>query len=259
MKTDELDEARIARVADLLTQARSVLFITGAGISADSGLPTYRGVGGLYHDRDTEDEVPIEVALSGQVFARQPELTWKYLLELEQASRGKTYNRGHEVIAEIEGEGSRRVWTLTQNVDGFHRAAGAEQVIDIHGCLHDVRCTECAHARRVEDFGFVEEVPPRCPTCEAVLRPDVILFGEQLPEAQLEAYHRELARGFELVVSVGTSSLFPYIAAPMFEAHRVGIPTVEINPGATQVSAAASVCVRAGAAAALDAIWEAAR
>src|ERR1700756_1361535 len=119
MTIADADHQAIERVVELLRQSRSLLFITGAGISADSGLPTYRGIGGLYNANTTEDGQPIEELLSGPTFRRRPDLTWKYLKQIEQASRGAKFNRGHEVIAQMEAR-FERVWTLTQNVDGFH-------------------------------------------------------------------------------------------------------------------------------------------
>lgn len=250
-----MDNKIVEQVAREIERARSVLFITGAGISADSGLPTYRGVGGLYNGRTTDEGMPIEVAMSGEMFARRPELTWKHILEIERACRGRSFNRGHEVIAELEALPSKRVWTLTQNVDGFHRKAGARNIIDIHGDVHQLMCTACDWSEVVDDYTHLsEELPPRCPYCQAVIRPNVILFGEQLPQAQLADYHRELQRGFDLLVSIGTTSAFPYIAYPMLEAVRDGKPTVEINPGETELSSSVDFKLASGAARTLAAI-----
>jgi NAD-dependent deacetylase len=247
------DDRRIDQVVELLRKSRSLLFITGAGLSADSGLPTYRGVGGLYDDCHPEEGVPIETILSGEMLAARPPLTWKYLLQVERATRGAKPNRGHEVIAEME-QRFERVWVLTQNVDGFHRRAGSRNVIDIHGDLHHIRCTRCAFEESVTDYeGF--SVPPRCPDCQGVLRPDVVLFGELLPARQLATYRAETERGFDLVLSIGTSSVFPYISAPVLDAYHFGKPSVEINPGETDVTEFVTVKVPLGAAAALDAIW----
>lgn len=244
---------QIDEVVALLRRSRSLLFITGAGLSADSGLPTYRGVGGLYDNRNADDDTPIETLLSGDFFASRPELTWKHLLRIEQSGRHARPNRGHEVIAEME-EYFERMWVLTQNVDGFHRKAGSRNVIDIHGDLHDIRCTDCAYRTTVESYdGFA--LPPRCPKCGGVLRPDVILFGEALPARQVAMYHAETTRGFDLVMSIGTTSVFPYIAAPVVDAYTRGNPAIEINPGDTDVSEFATIRLRVGAAVALDAIW----
>ncbi len=249
------DAALVGQVTDLLRGARSVLFVTGAGLSADSGLPTYRGIGGLYNGTDPEDDLPIESLLSGATMRDRPDLTWKYLRQVEEACRGAGPNRGHAVIAEVERH-FERVWVLTQNVDGFHQRAGSKNVIDIHGTLHTVRCTRCRHAAEVADYAGFSPVP-RCPDCGAVARPAVVLFGERLPARQLELYQRETARGFDVVFSVGTTSVFPYISAPVLDAHHWKKPSVEINPGDTDVSEFVTVKLRAGAAAALDAIWAA--
>lgn len=250
-----LDSRQIQDIAELLSRATNVLFITGAGISADSGLPTYRGIGGLYDVDDTEDGLPIEVALSGEMMQRRPELCWKYIAQVERACRDARPNRGHEVIAALERE-LPRVWTLTQNVDGFHHLAGSGNVIDIHGDVRTLSCTACDHTRRVTDYDGLT-IPPRCESCGALVRPRVVLFGEMLPMDAVAALAGQLRLGFDLVFSVGTTSVFPYIAGPVIEAARAGIPTIEINPGDSEVSDLCDHRVRAGAATALDAIYQA--
>ena len=248
------DEARgVRHVVELLRRSRSILFVTGAGLSADSGLPTYRGIGGLYQSDGTEDGLPIEVLLSGDVIRTRPDLTWKYLLQIERACRDAAPNRGHEVIAQMEAAFDR-VWVLTQNVDGFHRRAGSKKIIDIHGDLYQVRCMRCLYATEVADYAAFTP-PPRCPACPGLLRPEVVLFGESLPALQVGRYEREVLRGFDLVFSVGTTSLFPYIAGPVLSAHRRGTPSVEINPTRTEVSNYVTVRLPLPAARALDAIW----
>lgn len=243
----------IDRVVDLLRSAGNLLFITGAGLSADSGLPTYRGIGGLYESAGTEEGIPVEVALSGSTFSHAPAVTWKYLLQIEAACRVATFNRGHAVIAQMERH-FERVWVLTQNVDGFHRAAGSCNVIDIHGDLHDLVCLTCGRRTTVRDYSALSMVPS-CPECGGIIRPDVVLFGEMLPVGKSLHLIDEMQRGFDIVFSVGTSSVFPYIAEPIIEAERARIPTVEINPGETEVSELVDIRVVAGAAASLDAIW----
>ncbi len=233
-------------VADLLRGARSVLFVTGAGVSADSGLPTYRGIGGLYEDQDTEEGIPIEVALSGAMFARRPEVSWRHIAAIERACRGAKPSAGHLAMAEVERR-IERTWVLTQNVDGLHRDAGSNNVIEIHGTVRRLSCTACPSERTVTDYAGLG-VPPRCGACSSVERPDVVLFGEMLPEAAVEVYARELERGFDLVFSVGTTSVFPYIAQPVVEARRRGRAAVEINPGESEVSGLVSHRVRERAA-----------
>lgn len=249
------DAWAVGEIVDrLLGSDPSILFITGAGISADSGVPTYRGVGGLYNDVPTPEGIPIEVALSGDMMRRSPQVTWRALLEIANASRGASYNRGHAAIAAMERHFSR-VRVLTQNVDGFHRKAGSEHVIEIHGDIHDLFCPLCGWQETVDDYGEIAEIPPRCPDCRGVIRPSVVLFGEWLPPRAVETLGAELAQGFDIVFSVGTTSAFPYIAAPVIEASEQGKLTVEINPDDTDVTEFAYYKIRAGAAAALDAIW----
>jgi len=254
MDISQIDLQAVDRVVGFLSSSRSLLFITGAGISADSGLPTYRGIGGLYDVNSTQEGLPIEELLSGRMLRTRPELTWKYLAQIGRATLGANFNRGHEVIAEMEARFGR-VWTLTQNVDGFHRQAGSRNVIDIHGDLHDLYCTACRFRQSVDEFRELA-LPPLCPQCRAVLRPDVVLFGEVLPAEKVEQLYRELAAGFDAVFTVGTTSVFPYIAEPVREAVRQGVPTVEINPGVSEVSHLVDVKLALGAATALDAIWE---
>lgn len=249
------DTRSVEQVAELLRASRSILFITGAGLSADSGLPTYRGIGGLYQNRDAEEGVPIETLLSRETIAARPELTWKYLLQIEQACRAAEPNRGHEVIAAMESR-FERVWVLTQNVDGFHHRAGSRNVIDIHGNLHRIRCMHCPYQQFVRDYSELS-VPPRCPSCRGVLRPDVVLFGERLPARQLATYQAETRQGFDLVFSIGTTSVFPYISAPVLDAYHLHKPSVEINTGETDVTEFVTVKLAGRAASALEAIWTA--
>ena len=245
--------AHIEAIAQRLQACRRILFITGAGLSADSDLPTYRGIGGLYNDADTEEGIPIEVALSGQMLAARPEVAWKHIARIEAACQGAVYNRGHAVIAAME-QHFGDVWVLTQNVDGFHRAAGSRNIIDIHGNIHELKCTRCQWHDSVADYTALS-LPPLCSLCGAVVRPDVVLFGEMLEEKKVALMQEQAFYGFDMVFSVGTSSLFPYIVEPIVAARAAGVPTVEINPGQTDLSTMVAHKIAAGAAEALDAIW----
>ena len=245
----------IAQIAKLLKNCKSILFITGAGISADSGLPTYRGIGGLYNDKLTEDGISVETALAGETLRKRPEITWKYLAQIEENCRNAKFNRGHEVIAEMEKH-FERVWVLTQNIDGFHHAAGSRNVIDIHGNMHRLACMSCKWQGIVKDYSEID-ISPRCPDCAAIVRPEVVLFGEMLPEDKLAVLDRELRRGFDIYFSIGTSSVFPYIQQPMAAAKHLGRTTVEINPDDTEISDLVDIKLRMRAAEALDAIWKA--
>lgn len=252
-RRDTLDRALVEQVAGLLAGAGSALFITGAGLSADSGLPTYRGIGGLYDGQMMPHGQPIEAVLSGQMLASRPEVTWRYLLDVEARYREARFNRGHEILAKIE-ERLPRVVVFTQNVDGFHRAAGSKNVIAIHGDLHDLRCTACAWRHTVDSFAGLT-APPGCPACGALVRPDVVLFGEPLPDAAFARLEAEVARGFDIVFAIGTSAQFPYLARPVLLARSEGVPTIEINPDVTDLSEVVDIKLPSGAKHALRAIW----
>jgi NAD-dependent deacetylase len=185
---------------------------------------------------------------------RNPSLTWKYIHQIEASARGASYNRAHAILAEAERR-FERVWVLTQNVDGLHRKAGSKNVIDIHGDVHHVLCTACRFEETVEDYADLAPLP-LCPDCRAPLRPDVVLFGELLPPEKVEILEGELQRGFDVVFSIGTTSVFPYIARPVVEARMRRSPTIEINPGETVVSGAVDVKLEMRAAEACEAIWK---
>ena len=249
---DGPDPAAIEQLAAAIRRADRVLFITGAGISADSGLPTYRGVGGLYEEAATEEGIPIEVALSGQMLKARPDLCWRHIHRIEEACRGAAPNVAHEVIARLQGL-VEETWVLTQNVDGLHRRAGSRRLIEIHGDIHDLDCTRCDFTTEVDDYSALE-IPPSCPRCSGLVRPRVVLFGEMLPEAASEALTRELRHGFDVIVSVGTTSAFPYIAAPVLVGARRGAFTAEINPGRSEVSDIVALRIAARAAPTLRAL-----
>lgn len=219
----------------LLHNARRVLVITGAGMSADSGLPTYRGVGGLY-DRDlTDDGIAIEDALSGAMFEHDPAITWKYIAQIEQACRDAKPNAGHYVLAHLAPQ-YERFCVLTQNVDGFHAAAGSRDVIEMHGNIHRLHCTRCGDRYAVENYAALTQLPPRCSVCDGVIRPEVVLFGEMLPDFAVRQYESALAQGFDLIIAVGTTAVFPYIAAPVEQAAQTATRAIEINPQNTPIS-----------------------
>jgi len=245
------DSTTVARIVAELRRARRLLFITGAGISADSGLPTYRGIGGLYNNQTTEENFSIETALSGSMLEANPAITWKYLHQIENSCRGARFNEAHAIIAELQDR--FEVCVLTQNIDGFHRDAGSRNLIEIHGDIHDLYCTRCNYAATVADYSALD-FPPSCPVCHALVRPRVVLFGEVLPSHAIQQLYQELDEGFDLVFSIGTTSVFPYIAGPVVQASQMGIPTVEINPTDTNVTRFVDYKLASGAAASMRAI-----
>lgn len=245
-----MDEV-IARVAQAIVAAERILIITGAGLSADSGLPTYRGIGGLYNGQTVEG-LPIEAALSGPMLQRDPALCWKYLAELGKACLGARANAGHYAIAELQRL-KPQCWVLTQNIDGYHRAAGSppERLIEIHGELAPLYCQSCGAQDPQLAEHLSRPLPPRCRQCGGILRPPVVLFEEMLPQRAIESLYTELGKGFAVVISIGTSASFPYIVEPLLRTRQAGGFTAEINPARGDLSAVVDVHVPMGAAQAL--------
>ncbi|HEX8595299.1 MAG TPA: NAD-dependent deacylase [Pseudomonas sp.] len=224
-----VEHTLVLQVAAALRHAQRILIITGAGLSADSGLPTYRGIGGLYNDQ-TAEGLPIEMALSGPMLRRDPELCWKYIAQLGKACLGGQPNDAHYAIAQLQRM-KPDCWVLTQNVDGYHRAAGSppERLIEIHGQLAPLYCQSCAAQDPELSAHLDRPLPPLCHRCGGVLRPSVVLFEEMLPQLTLETLDREMAKGFDAVLSIGTTASFPYILEPLFRARVYGGFTAEIN------------------------------
>ncbi|MGA7502348.1 MAG: NAD-dependent protein deacylase [Isosphaeraceae bacterium] len=249
------DERGVDRIVQAMSRARRLLFITGAGMSADSGLPTYRGRDGIYRAQQTTlHGLTIEQALSGPMLRARPEITWHYLLELEKTSRHAVPNRGHHVIAEMDGYFDA-VWVLTQNVDGLHQRAGSRNVLDVHGSLSALECMRCGQQTTTRDYSTLT-LPPRCSECEGPIRPQVVLFEEELPYDKFSRLWYEFGAGFDLIFSIGTSSMFEYIVEPVRVGRQMGITTVEINPETTTISSEVDIKIGAGAATVLASIWE---
>jgi len=239
----------IDKAARALAAAERLLIITGAGLSADSGLPTYRGLGGLYNGA-TEDGVPIEVALSGPTLQRQPALCWKYLAEIGRACLRAEPNAGHFAIAEWQRQ-RPGTWLLTQNIDGFHRRAGSppERLIEIHGELAPLSCMACGEVDRRPLASLLDEpLPPRCEVCAGVLRPAVVLFEEMLPERALASLQEQSRIGFDAVLVVGTTASFGYILEPIWRARQSGGLVVEVNLQPTDISPLADLSLQGRAA-----------
>jgi NAD-dependent deacetylase len=228
-------------LAEALSRVRSVGAITGAGISAESGVPTYRGKGGLYDD-PAEGDRTIE-ALSAPMLERDPDCTWRVIAALAQRCLEAKPNAGHHALVEIEKK-VERFCLLTQNVDGLHLRAGSQNVIDIHGDRLATLCMECRAEGRLTDPAAISGTP-RCPACEGRLRPGVVLFGEMLPVEKVARIELEFySRIPDLVMIVGTTAQFPYIVMPVLTAAQAGKLTIEINPEETEISPAVEFSLR---------------
>jgi len=180
----------------------ALLVLTGAGVSAESGLPTYRGSGGLWRSH------AFEGLASPEGFRADPSLVWRFYSERREAALAAQPNAGHRALAEVEQRMGERFLLVTQNVDGLHRRAGSERLIEIHGRLLGSRCSRCRRPETPDETSYPEGTVPRCDRCEGQLRPAVVWFGESLDPAHLEAVDHFLERwsGRRLVfLAAGTS------------------------------------------------------
>jgi NAD-dependent protein deacetylases, SIR2 family len=221
-------------VADVVATARHCIVFTGAGISAESGIPTFRGAGGLW-----ERHRPEELA-TPEAFARDPELVWRWYRWRQEVVYRAEPNPGHRAIAELEALGVVKA-VITQNVDGLHQRAGSRNVVELHGSLWRARCVRCGAVYRLDKP--VEEIPPRCPRCGGLLRPDVVWFGEPLPQ---DAWERavELASRSDAVLVVGTSGVvYPAAYIPRI-AKDHGAVVVEVNVEESAVTPIADFFLR---------------
>jgi NAD-dependent deacetylase len=244
---------RLDAVGTLLTQARSALFVTGPGLSIDSGLPHYRGIPGVLR-KTANDARLIESTLSIDTLHRRPKLTWRTLLEIDRQVCAAEPNRGHAALVALE-RGLARSAIMTVNVDRLHQRAGSRNVIEMHGALHDLLCPRCEISTRHERYAGLP-VPPLCATCGSVLRPDMPLFGEPLPADAFTRLEAELELGFDIVFSIGVIAVSPYVARPVLLARQEGIPTVEIGHTATELSDLVDFPLRGSPARILDAIGQ---
>jgi len=248
-----IERERVDAVGSLLAQVRSALFITGPGLTIESGLPHYRGIPGLLR-RTPQDARLIESALSADALQRKPKLTWRYLFEIDHQVSAARPNRGHEVLAAFE-RALERVTIMTVNVDRLHHRAGSRSVIEMHGALHDLLCPRCEISSRHDSYAGLP-LPPLCADCSTVLRPDMPLFGEPLPADGFTRLQAELDAGFDIVVAVGVVTMFPYLARPILLAKQEGIPTVEIGATPTDVSELVDFGLSGSPARILDRIWQ---
>jgi len=203
-----------------------VTVLTGAGVSAESGVPTFRGENGLWKSYRAE-----ELATPG-AFARDPVLVWEWYDWRRQVCAGTNPNAAHHAIAQLD-RGLSRFLLVTQNVDGLHARAGSKSIVELHGSIFRARCTGCG--RLDEDLPVpLEAIPPMC-DCGAPLRPDVVWFGEGLPEEAL-AKAFEASRSCDLMLVVGSSAVVQPAASIPLLAKQAGSSVIEINPDATPIT-----------------------
>ena len=222
----------IESVRSALSKAKRVAAITGAGVSAESGVPTFRGKEGLWRNYD-----PMQLA-TPEAFQADPNLVWEWYDWRRGLIANCNPNPAHEAIARME-EKIPDFLLITQNVDGLHALAGSQKIVEIHGSIWRVRCTECIYERQDRTVPL-DPLPPVCERCGALLRPGVVWFGEMLPREELEKIESFFAREDpDLVLVAGTSALFYYIQNWATRAKRTGGLLVEVNPERTPISSMA--------------------
>lgn len=216
-----------AELLSFLRGASRAVALTGAGASQESGLRTFRdsqiGLWAQYR--------PEELA-SPEAFARDPKLVWDWYAWRREAIKGARPNAGHYALAEIEKK-IPQFTLITQNVDGLHRMAGSLALLELHGNIQRVRCSECGEY--AETWNEDSETVPRCDYCEGLLRPDVVWFGESLPRNQLERAV-EASRACDVYFSIGTSGVVQPAASLAHAAKKNGAIIVEINAGTTPLT-----------------------
>jgi NAD-dependent deacetylase len=221
-----LEQAR-----QLVAAAPRIAVLTGAGISAESGIPTFRGAGGLWRNFRAED------LATPEAFARDPELVWEWYLWRRSVVATAEPNAGHLALAELERR-APAFTLITQNVDGLHARAGSKKILKVHGDIWISRCSRCTFQR--VDRSTENSGVPRCPECAAPLRPGVVWFGESLPRLVWDEAERAV-HACSLLLVAGTSAQV-YPAASLIGLS--GVPTIEINLADTPYSPSVTLSLR---------------
>lgn len=238
--TDVLETA-----AQILSRSKALAILTGAGISAESGVPTFRGKDGYWQNYRTEE------LATPQAFQRNPTLVWEWYSMRRNLLASVRPNPAHYAIAEMERLGGN-LTLITQNVDGLHQLAGSKRVLEIHGNIWRIKCVRCN--RKEERRESFEELPPRC-VCGGLLRPDVVWFGEMLPKDVLSESYRAV-ESCDVMLVVGTSGVVQPAASFPYMAKERGARVIEVNMERTAISSIADVTLRGKAGEVVPALLE---
>ena len=203
-------------LAQWIAEAHDIVFFGGAGVSTESGIPDFRGAKGFYHQ---EREIPLERVLSIDFFSACPGAYYAWFAE-ETAREGVAPNAAHRFLADLERAGKLKA-VVTQNIDGLHQAAGSKRVLELHGNWTRLECTGCGARSTIDDFDEARAGRvPHCPSCSAVVRPDIVFYGEALDPATLEGAVLAIA-GADMLI-VGGTSLAVYPAAGLIDFYQGG-------------------------------------
>jgi NAD-dependent deacetylase len=241
----------VSDLAALVRERRPCVVLTGAGISTESGIPDFRSPSGIWAEYD-----PMEYGTIA-AFRRDPVKVWEFYGLRFQMLRTAEPNAGHLALADLERRGLVEA-VVTQNVDGLHQRAGSHAVVEVHGSIRSASCLECGERVPLEDVvAALQDAPaPPCPHCGAVLKPDVVMFGELLPAAAI-GRAVELARQAGLLLVVGSSLEVQPVAGLPAETVAAGGAVAIVNRGATPFDHLAAIRIEAGAGETLSALAEA--
>ena len=225
----------ISAAAAILRGATRVVALTGAGVSAESGVPTFRGAGGLWEGQ------PVQEVATPQAFAADPVRVWRFYEERRRRLTRVAPNPAHRVLARWQDR-FPSFTLVTQNVDRLHHAAGSREVLELHGSIWEIRCSSCGRSREDRTVPL-PALPPVCASCGGTERPGVVWFGEYLPPGVMDAA-TEATQRCEVLVVVGTSAVV-YPAAGLVEiAASGGAKVIEVNPDASAKAHLAEVNLR---------------
>jgi NAD-dependent deacetylase len=219
-------------VSGQIRVAKKIVFVTGAGISQESGIPTFRGKGGYWRKYD-----PMQLATI-DAFYQNPKLVWEWYEDRRKNIFAAHPNNGHVAISDLAKY--KDVVVLTQNIDGLHQRAGSKQVFELHGSIIRIKCTVCDFKDNITNS--FDELPPKC-KCGEILRPDVVWFGEALPQ---DIWHDAInhAKSCDVMIIAGTSlAVSPANTLPIF-AKQSGATLIEVNPEQTIMSADMDLSLR---------------
>lgn len=230
-----------------IRNAKKVAVITGAGVSAESGIPTFRGAGGYWRNYKAEE------LATPQAFAKNPSLVWEWYNMRREVCYNAKPNPAHNVIVKMESY-YPEFFLITQNVDGLHKRAGNKKLVQIHGDIFTVRCTSCEYIGENWDVPL-KEIPPKCSTCGSLLRPHIVWFGETYFPGVLEACYEYLS-DCDLLFIIGTSGA---VATPVYLAGygiQNGAFSVEVNLDKTSLSSIVNYSFQEKAGEFLPKLWE---
>lgn len=224
-----------------------IVALTGAGISAESGIPTFRGKDGLWNKFRPEE------LATPEAFFRNPKLVWEWYDWRRGLIAKAEPNEGHRILAKMEKE-FPHFYLITQNVDGLHQKAGSKKVIELHGNIWKVKCVNC-NCEAYEYRTPLPEIPPKCEQCGGLLRPGVVWFGESLPmDALQKAY--ELSKESLICIVIGTSGVVYPAAELPYIAKESGAEVIEVNPEETPISGIADKIFREKASTGLKKVYD---